>query len=174
MLRSDIKDQSPFAKCESPIEEQMLRALVDAQWPNRDGKCSEGMVGEFVTIGALSSSIFADVLYSRAAKLANLAPQIVLSTQREIGKYRADILVEFTPNVLHDGTSKIVVECDGAEHHTDWPDVVRDKMRDRYMIERGYWVMRFSGSEIYKNARQCAESVVNTAMSLHTSRWRMQ
>ena len=151
----------------------MLQALVDAHWPNKDGKCGDAVVGDFVAIGALATAIFADILYSRAAKLENLAPQVVLSTQREIGKYRADILLEFTPNILHGGTSKIVVECDGAEHHTDWPDVVRDKMRDRYMIERGYWVMRFSGSEIYRTAGQCAESVVNTAMSLHTSRWRM-
>jgi very-short-patch-repair endonuclease len=168
-----VTDESPFAKCESPIEQMMLQALVDTHWPGRGVKDTDRVVGDFVAIGALATSIFADVLYSRVAKLANLAPQVVLSTQSPIGKYRADILVEYTPHTLHEHTSRIVVECDGAEFHTDRPAIIRDTRRDRYMIERGYWVMRFSGSEIYKNAKQCAESVSNTAMSLHTSRWRL-
>lgn len=168
-----VVDSNPFAKCESPIERMMLEALVDTHWHGKSVRDTANVIGDFVSVGALAASVFADVLYSRAAKLANLAPQVVLSTQSPIGKYRADILVEYTPQTLHEHTSRIVVECDGAEFHTDRPAVIRDTIRDHYMIDRGYWVMRFSGSEIYKNAKQCAESVANNAMSLHTSRWRL-
>lgn len=151
----------------------MLRALVDTHWPGSHIKETDHVIGDFVRVGAVVASVMADVLYSRTSKLRNLAPQIVLSTQREIGKYRADILVEYTPRTLHEQTSKIVVECDGAEFHSDCKAFIRDTVRDRYMVERGYWVMRFTGSEIYNNAKQCAESVAHTAMSLHMSRWRL-
>lgn len=60
--------------------------------------------------------------------------------QYEIGKYRADFAFE---------DIKLVVECDGAEWHSTDEQKKNDKERDEYMINLGWKVLRFSGSEIH-------------------------
>ena len=76
-----------------------------------------------------------------------------VTTQAEIGPYRADIIVE------HDGR-RLVVECDGAEFHAVTKEQVeRDKRRDRYCAAQGVCVMRFTGAEITRDPRGCAAEV---------------
>lgn len=76
-----------------------------------------------------------------------------VSTQAEIGPYRADILIEADGRCL-------VVECDGADFHCVTKEQVeRDKRRDRYCAARGICVMRFSGAEITRDPRGCAAEV---------------
>lgn len=73
-------------------------------------------------------------------------------TQADVGPFRADILVMV-------GERKLAVECDGAAYHGSAEQVSRDKRRDRYFVARGISVMRFSGSEIHRDARGCAAEV---------------
>jgi very-short-patch-repair endonuclease len=76
-----------------------------------------------------------------------------VTTQAEIGPYRADILVREVGRFL-------VVECDGADFHCITKEQVeRDKRRDRYCVARGIYVMRFTGSEITRDPRGCAAEV---------------
>lgn len=54
----------------------------------------------------------------------------------------------------------IVVECDGHDYHERTKtQAQRDKSRDRTMLLHGYPVLRFTGSEIYKNPVQCCEEI---------------
>lgn len=76
----------------------------------------------------------------------------MVDTQVEIGPFRADILVAV-------GERKLVLECDGLNYHGSEEQVARDKRRDRYMVARGYSVMRFTGKEIHADARGCAAEV---------------
>lgn len=46
---------------------------------------------------------------------------------------------------------KIIVECDGFDYHSDKARFTNDRRRDRALQDRGYQVLRFSGSEIYRN-----------------------
>lgn len=73
-------------------------------------------------------------------------------TQTPVGPFRADILI-------HDRGRQLVVECDGAAYHNSLEQVSRDKRRDRYFAARGISVMRFSGTEIYRDARGCAAEI---------------
>lgn len=50
-----------------------------------------------------------------------------------------------------DPTVKIIVECDGFDYHSDPKAFQRDRIRDRQLMEAGYSVRRYSGSEIYKD-----------------------
>lgn len=76
-----------------------------------------------------------------------------VTTQAEVGPYRADILVE-------ESGRRLVVECDGRQFHAVTKDQVeRDKRRDRYCVARGIYVMRFTGSEITRDPRGCAAEV---------------
>lgn len=76
-----------------------------------------------------------------------------VTTQAQIGPFRADILVT-------DADGKLVVECDGASFHaTTKEQVERDKRRDRYCAARRVCVMRFTGAEIHRDPRGCAAEV---------------
>ena len=54
----------------------------------------------------------------------------------------------------------LVVECDGHEFHERTKEQAqRDKSRDREIMAAGFRTLRFTGSEIYRNAEKCALEV---------------
>jgi very-short-patch-repair endonuclease len=74
--------------------------------------------------------------------------------QREVWvdkKYRVDFLVP---------SKKIVVELYGYEYHRDKRKLTQDAQRERYLQMKGYQVLRFTGSEVYKDATQCVDEVL--------------
>jgi len=73
----------------------------------------------------------------------------LLYAQLPIGQYRVDI-------ALTDGVARLVVECDGRAYHSNEAQLLADRRRDRGLTLAGWRVIRFSGSEIYKNADACA------------------
>lgn len=75
-----------------------------------------------------------------------------LETQVVCGPYRFDMVVT-------SARRKLVVECDGKQFHSSYAAVQRDKARDRFCVTQGMAVMRFTGQEIHKNARDCASQV---------------
>lgn len=80
---------------------------------------------------------------------------IRVETQKRLGPYRPDILLTDTAVEDH----FLVVECDGRDWHTKEHQVDRDKMRDRWFAARSIPVMRFTGSEIHRDARGCAAQI---------------
>lgn len=73
--------------------------------------------------------------------------------------YRVDFLLVFS--MQETGfTKKFVVECDGHDYHERTKEqATRDKERDRRLMDAGYYVIRFSGSEIFKDPYKCARQV---------------
>ena len=70
------------------------------------------------------------------------------TSQAQIGCARVDFLIE-----------DLVVECDGHMFHSTKEQRAADVARDRYLLERGYRVVRFTGAELHKDALACAEQV---------------
>jgi very-short-patch-repair endonuclease len=56
---------------------------------------------------------------------------------------------------------QVAVELDGHEFHSSKEARQRDAARDRDLTFRGWTVIRFTGSEIYHNAENCAHEVMN-------------
>lgn len=80
-----------------------------------------------------------------------------IAPQWKIGSYRMDFALMFgsADNAL---TSRVVVECDGHDFHEKTREqAARDKLRDRYILAHGWPVLRFTGSEIHRDAEACAE-----------------
>lgn len=74
-------------------------------------------------------------------------------------RYRADFLfvvkVDGSPKV-----TQIVIECDGHDFHERTKlQAARDRQRDRVLTAAGYVVMHFTGSEIVRDPRRCANEV---------------
>lgn len=86
-----------------------------------------------------------------------VGPDGFLYAQREIGKYVADFLIQPpTPLV------KVVVECDGHDFHQRTKDQAEhDKKRDRWMTTAGYTVVRFTGSEFWRDADGCFQQAMD-------------
>lgn len=101
----------------------------------------------------------------------------VLAPQVKIGNYRADFMLVHMHGL--NGWSGIVVECDGHDfHERTKQQATRDKARDRYIQKCGFKVMRFTGSEIWKDPMKCALEVISTGMSLaidaECNKWLME
>lgn len=82
--------------------------------------------------------------------------RVTARTQVRVGPYRTDILLTEYGDVKN---RQLVIECDGRDWHSQEHQVDRDKRRDRWFAARDIPVMRFSGSEIHRDARGCAAQV---------------
>lgn len=67
--------------------------------------------------------------------------------QYPVGPYRADLAVP---------EARLAIEADGADYHQD---KARDKKRDEYFTSLGWRVVRFTGSQIYRDPEGCGEEV---------------
>ena len=74
-------------------------------------------------------------------------------------KYRADFVIEFQKDA-EAPINKVIIECDGHDFHERTKEQAqRDKQRDRDLQAAGYAVLRFTGSEIYRDPIKCAVEV---------------
>jgi hypothetical protein len=95
--------------------------------------------------------------------LVNLTPQEEVECDGKI--YRIDIVLSFI--MMSNKEICIAIECDGHEFHEKTKkQVAFDKKRERDLIKSGYTVLRFSGSEIWKDPYKCAEQVFDYASSI--------
>jgi very-short-patch-repair endonuclease len=84
------------------------------------------------------------------AVLAVAPRAIAIQPQASVGAYRADLL-------LANGRQRVAVECDGHDfHERTKQQAEHDKKRDRFFAAEGITVLRFTGTEIHRNARACA------------------
>ena len=151
-LNSEYEEAA--ARCDSEIEKIMLAALM------------------FMNSGWHDSAPTAVRVGRRGQGV-----QVVIYPQKEVGSYRVDFAVhaEFGDMLP---TVKVAVECDGHEFHEKTKEqAARDKARDRVLATSGYTVLRFTGSEIYRDAPACAEQVasvifetISAAVELHCRR----
>lgn len=80
-----------------------------------------------------------------------------LEPQKKFGRYTVDFYLSY---VTGTGLAEFVIECDGHDYHERTKEqAVHDKKRDRYFTEKGYIVLRFTGSEIYKDYRNLTSSI---------------
>ena len=82
--------------------------------------------------------------------LPNIQPQV------EVSPYRTDFAL---------ANRRIAIEIDGHEYHKTPEQRTRDAQRERYLQLSGWRVIRFTGSEVYKNVWQCVEEVVQLVNS---------
>lgn len=72
--------------------------------------------------------------------------------KRLVGRYVVDISIHQAP---------VIIEADGARHHSSTHAAERDVVRDQAHEEAGYRVFRFTGSEINTDAAGCIQTVID-------------
>lgn len=86
------------------------------------------------------------------------SPFVNIHQQPAILEYRTDFLVAASTGNRDE--LRIVVECDGHDFHERTKEQAEhDRSRDRRLTASGYEVFRFTGREIYRDAKNCADEV---------------
>lgn len=89
-----------------------------------------------------------------------LAYGMHLFSQYKVNKYRADFYATYKAmkgSVQQDW----IIECDGhAFHERTKEERQKEKQRDRYFTVNGYKILRFTGSEIFRNPYGVAAEIV--------------
>ena len=100
--------------------------------------------------------LFLETFDAIRTKDRNTMLDYYLIPQVEIGNYRADF------ELINHKDKKIIVECDGHEfHQKSKQQVEKDNQRERDLKKLGYEVVRFSGSEIFKDAEKCVKDLLD-------------
>ena len=143
------------ALCESPIEELFLYAI----WAN-------GCWAERVE---LANSRFEELRGMRLPELSHLKIQCV--PQCEVAGYRVDFLLA-AARANGEPPFLLAVECDGHDFHEKTKkQAARDKKRDRQLNDVGVVVYRFTGSELWRDAGQCARDVISKLECERSDSW---
>ena len=138
-------------RCESPIEQILLAQFLHPNTTNEwDMQCH--------------------VLLPPSGLIDHVAPPPIpgffLWPQIKIGPYRVDFIIA----VVQHGTLEqhwTIIECDGHDfHERTKAQAQRDKARDRYLVGRGYRVLRFTGSEIYRDSAAVWEEIIKITLGL--------
>lgn len=148
---SELKQAETY--CGSPIEVQLLRAMF-ISWYDR--------ISGFVLQLRVNDVLLLDANKDAPANI----PRLVVSIQHRIAPYTADFALSV--NYSHKASGLVVVECDGHEfHHATKEQADHDSKRDRYMTKMGIRVMRFTGSQIYQDAKGCVKEIQTLLLQLN-------
>lgn len=80
--------------------------------------------------------------------------------QVELGNWRADFVIHRYDWICEKWRT-VIIECDGHDFHERTKEqAARDRSRDRRASLSGFVVLRFTGSEIWKDPLGCAEQVI--------------
>lgn len=90
----------------------------------------------------------------------HLIPQSVLTLSGRT--IRPDLAIWFPA----DDSARLLIECDGYEFHSSRDKFRSDRARDRELLELGYRVLRYSGSEIKEDPVRLAKSVLDLVQTL--------
>lgn len=146
LARLTINAENAFhemaAQCESPIERQLLAALM------------------FIKPACIAS---------RYEGPGDFACEARLHPQYPLPGRRLDFAYIVTP--LHEGWRiKLGIECDGHAYHSTPEQKARDNRRTGEVIGEGFYVIRFTGSEINADPRACAQEIADTVDRLYADR----
>lgn len=132
--------------CQSPIERLMLLALWSrGVWTDRLSFAQAPVLALLIEDANGPSNPF-----------ACFAPQV------PVGPYRVDFLIAARRRLHHKDIALFAVECDGHDFHERTKEqAARDKARDRYLAAEGITVLRYTGSEIWRDAGACADDVLS-------------
>jgi very-short-patch-repair endonuclease len=151
----------------SPIEDALLDALAPVLGANGITLllCAEHADREGLAI--CHCKVWAPPVYKRGD------PAVLVCRQATEGGYRVDMLLRLgnVSRSVHDAgvfDAVIAVECDGHDfHERTKQQAAYDRARDReLLIRRGLVTVRFTGSEIHRDANQCARECLDALVSI--------
>jgi len=158
------RTEEAFNKCESPIEKALLGAVLFRA-------LKEHQVESF------DFSSLAGPEEYRWLRTPDSPCELMVGPQFKIEKYRVDFLFVAREYAGSENDKPIfskkfvVVECDGHDFHERTKEqAARDRSKDRAIQKLGYPILRFTGSEIYRDPIKCADEVVDLLLQKEAGR----
>ncbi len=142
-VRFEEQCHHAIRRCESPIERLLMAALY------------------------ASSKIQHEKLFfygcDEMPKEPDFDEAVHIFQQIKFGQYRVDIAIwDASLPFNHTPPRMMVVECDGHDFHEKTKEQARrDKQRDRFLVSKGYKVLRYTGSEIWADPGAIADDIIN-------------
>ena len=147
-------------KHEASENESRFLAMHDAYW----------FISHFPRVTAFSDS--AEMLFDLLLGVCKIESPIehlfyrhayprfghLLQPQYPIGKYRTDFAI---------ASAKLAIEIDGHAYHSSKEQRTYDAQRDRAFTVEGWTVIRFTGSEVFKQPEQCAIEALTAYRKKH-------
>lgn len=128
-----IVKTAPGGSAVSPMEERFLAALL--------------ITGVFVPAPATSDLLVA------VGPLGMVLRQLPVTAGKH--RYRLDFAI-----VAPDGRPWLACEVDGFAFHSSKEQIMYDRQRERALTAAGWTVLRFTGSEVHRDAEACALEVI--------------
>ena len=187
--RNDLEAEM-FDVCESPIERALLHAMIrhaydagfrvdvgwqcplcmkidralggDANFGDRSprGYCCDDCCGRVV------------VSYGKHGRRhtlfdGGLPGRLHIELQPRRGPYRLDLAIDISSANLAEylQTETVAIECDGHNYHSSREQRTRDAARDRYLNRHGVRVLRFTGTEIWRDPARSAREAIEVVRS---------
>lgn len=142
------RDEQPelVSRCESPIERVMAYAILGL---------SSKFPGRLLPFGFTNEE-------EGYFRLGRGQSKVIVGSQVGIGSSRVDFAV-LAQVMRWREPLRLVIECDGHEFHEKTKEqIAADKARERRLVAMGYYVLRFSGAEIWNDPWGCASDLVET------------
>jgi very-short-patch-repair endonuclease len=148
---------SVLRQCESEIERLLMVAFWTRSWTGDLILANGSRLADYPPVKTH------DDLRELSLALGQYTP--VLGQQIQVGAYRLDFCIA-SPSLEHFDTVAhlLAVECDGHDfHERTKQQAARDKSRDRALLDHGIATIRFTGSEIWRDALKCANEALALA-----------
>lgn len=147
------KTEDSVNKLKNEIVEDYLLKITDLEETEGINLCEspvERML--FLSLKHVLINNYGDYMYI-------LTPQKKVDSGKKV--YRADFVLNLASDVTNSAV-EYVIEVDGhAFHEKTKAQVAKDKKRDRDLSRKFDGVLRFSGSEVYKNPIEVADEAVS-------------
>ena len=154
-----IVDDVASSLAESNIE-RLLHAALRLKFKRVDWL--EGPLTQqgYILLGNNFSQIvcFQGLSEREIGEICNENKLTVIFEQFKTSPYRLDFAVFVGKK--RGGFSKIAIECDGHDYRDKTKEQARrDRQRDRHLLINDWKVLRFTGSEVWFNPKDCAEEI---------------
>lgn len=156
-----MSEHAGLIKYNQDVQDKLFKDKLRICWECVDSHIEFKLVSKAIACSSawfhVSHSTGEDYIEVQKRKFDPLVVYFI--SQVWVGNYRVDFLAV---RRSIEGNIKIcVVECDGHEFHEKTKEQAsHDKRRDRFMTKLGLKVLRFSGSEIHKDAIDCILDVL--------------
>ena len=156
-----------FLGTQQPDFDGFYRAVeIDDGWPKNRGIFEPVAVpaarvlnsaGIAKEIGALcDSEIEVDLAAALTKALRIDDPSLSLRHQFQLGRFLYDLYLK------REERSKplVMIECDGKEFHSTDEQIANDRAKDALAARSGILLLRFSGSQIFRELDRCTQRVL--------------
>lgn len=140
----------------SGLPRSAVRVLMWAWWLGQISHRLSGLKEIVQRTESPIEALLAMSLFNVMSEMRELgaAEDVFLSAQARVLSYRVDLL-------LTSMERNVVVECDGHDFHEKTKEQAsHDKKRDRRLVAAGYQVLRFTGSDIWRDPIGCAQEAL--------------